>query len=313
MGTHWINSRDTTKLTKESLTNSTPHQSLMAMQALNKHMTNLTENYTKCLTGLCPQKGYIMWTGQKNHGTTGISVNRGELLKTGIESIKNTEKITTGAPTPLKETRTIDYWNSTHTKKNQIITKQIMDNSKNTKELFRIVNNLTGWNIHNPLPPGKTSEEIAEDFAKFFSNKITIWESFTGTPQYHPKETNTPKLTTFRPLTDGEVKREIMGMKNKNCELDHISTLMLKGVITACLPTITCIVNMSLRRGHFITDWKQAIVRPLLKKTGSKPLHKKYRPVSNLSFLSKLVEWCMLQQLLDHCTQHNLISDFQSA
>ena len=109
------------------------------------------------------------------------------------------------------------------------------------------------------------NEEIAEDFAEFFSNKITtIQESFIGTPQYHPEETNTPKCTSFRPLTDDEVKREIMGMKNKNCELDQISTLMLKEIITACLPTIMCIVNMSLTRGDLITDWKLAIVQPLL-------------------------------------------------
>ena len=65
-----------------------------------------------------------------------------------------------------------------------------MDNSKNTKELFRIVNNLTGCNTHNPLPPAKKSEEIAEGFAEFFSDKITkIWQSFTCTLQYHPEET----------------------------------------------------------------------------------------------------------------------------
>ena len=189
-----------------------------------------------------------------------------------------------------------------------------MDNSKNTKELFRIVNNLTGCNTNNPFPPGKTSEEIAESFAEFFSNKITkTWQSFTGTLQYHPEETNTPKLTSFRPLTDDEVKREITSIEIKNYKLDQISTQMLKEVITVCLPTITHIVNMSLTRGDFIMDWKLAIVRPLLKKPGSKPLHKNYRPVSNLSFLSKLVEWCMLCQLLDCCTQHNLIPDFQSA
>ena len=125
-----------------------------------------------------------------------------------------------------------------------------MDNSKNTKELFRILNNLTGCNTHNPLPPGKSSEETAEEFAEFFFNKITkIWQSFRGTLWYHPEETNTPKFTSFRPLTDDEVKREIMSMKNKTCELDQISTLMLKEVITACLPTITYIVNMSLTRG----------------------------------------------------------------
>ena len=101
-----------------------------------------------------------------------------------------------------------------------------MDNSKDTKQPFRIVNNLTGCNTHNPLPPGNTGKEIAEGFAEFFSNRITkIWQSFTGTLQYHPiEEMNTPKLTSFRPFTDEEVKREIMYMKNKNCELDQIST-----------------------------------------------------------------------------------------
>ena len=87
-----------------------------------------------------------------------------------------------------------------------------------------------------------------------------------GTLQYHSiEETKTPKLTSFRPLTNEEVKREIKGTKNKNCELDQISTLTLKEIITACLPTIIHVVNMSLTRGDFITDWKLAIVKPLLK------------------------------------------------
>ena len=77
-----------------------------------------------------------------------------------------------------------------------------MDNSKNTKELFRIEENFIRCNTNNPLPPGKTSEEIAEHFAELLSNKITkIQQSFTGTQQYHPEETNTPKLTGFRLLT----------------------------------------------------------------------------------------------------------------
>ena len=68
-------------------------------------------------------------------------------------------------------------------------------------------------------------------------------------------------------------------MKNKNCKLDQISTLTLKEIITVCLPSITHIVNMSLTRGYFNTDWKLAIVKPLLKKSGSEPLHRNYRPV----------------------------------
>ena len=71
-----------------------------------------------------------------------------------------------------------------------------------------------------------------------------------------------PKLTSSRTLTEDEVKKDIMSMKNKNCKLDQISTLRLKEIITACLPSITCIVNMSLTRGDFIIDWKLAIVKP---------------------------------------------------
>ena len=43
--------------------------------------------------------------------------------------------------------------------------------------------------------------------------------------------------------------------------------------------------------GLFPTEFQEAIVRPLLKKCGLDSTQKKnYRPVSNLSFLSKLLE-----------------------
>ena len=59
--------------------------------------------------------------------------------------------------------------------------------------------------------------------------------------------------------------------------------------------------------------WKTSIVRPLLKKAGLVLINKNYRPVSNLSFLSKLVECCVLDQFNHHCDKFGLIPDFQSA
>ena len=62
-----------------------------------------------------------------------------------------------------------------------------MDNSKNTKELFKMVNKLTGSNTHNPLPLSRMSEETAEDFAEFFLNEINkIQQLFMGIPPYQP-------------------------------------------------------------------------------------------------------------------------------
>ena len=63
----------------------------------------------------------------------------------------------------------------------------------------------------------------------------------------------------------------------------------------------------------FASDWKTAIVRPLLKKIGLELIHSNYRPVSNLPFLSKCLEQCALTQFNDHCWKHNQILDYQSA
>ena len=64
---------------------------------------------------------------------------------------------------------------------------------------------------------------------------------------------------------------------------------LLKKILPRCTHTITQLVNTSLTMGEFCLEWKTAVVRPLLKMPGLELLHKNYRPVSNLCFLSKLV------------------------
>ena len=102
-------------------------------------------------------------------------------------------------------------------------------------------------------------------------------------------------------------------MNNKTCELGHVPTQVLQKILPIILGAITEIVNISLSTGSFAQDWKTAIVKPLLKKPGLDLIKKNYRPVSNLSFLSKLVELCMLKQLLQPCKDNHLLPDFQSA
>jgi len=58
---------------------------------------------------------------------------------------------------------------------------------------------------------------------------------------------------------------------------------------------------------------KQAIIRPLLKKLGLELIEKNYIPVSNLTFLSKLIERVVAIQLVDHLTDNELMDPFQSA
>ena len=102
-------------------------------------------------------------------------------------------------------------------------------------------------------------------------------------------------------------------MKSKSCELDRIPTQVLKDMLPLVLPTIMQIVNLSLSQGIFSETWKIAIVWPLLMKIGLDLIEANFCPVSNLSFLPKLLEKCMWLQLSSHCQEYGHIPDYQSA
>ena len=84
----------------------------------------------------------------------------------------------------------------------------------------------------------------------------------------------------------------------------------MKQCIDILLPSLTKLVNLSLKNGIFPNPFKQAIVTPLLKKsTLSKEDLKSYQPVSGLSFLSKLVERIVAAQITN---SHDIGNTFQS-
>ena len=59
--------------------------------------------------------------------------------------------------------------------------------------------------------------------------------------------------------------------------------------------------------------WKEALVFPLLKKPGLDVIFKNFRPVSNLSFVSKLIERAAFNQIHGHLVRNNLYPVAQSA
>ena len=147
------------------------------------------------------------------------------------------------------------YIHQLHYFKQQSIRKRVLDCKRDTKELFCLVNKLTGNTTLNPLPPNKTHEELAEGFTKFFLSKIEkIREAFTNIPAYKAIHHDAPKCTPLHPLTEMEVHTVIMNMKNKHCELDIIPTSTLKQILNACLPAITQIINLSLTMGEFCEE-----------------------------------------------------------
>ena len=105
----------------------------------------------------------------------------------------------------------------------------------------------------------------------------------------------------------------IISTKSKSCELEPIPTTLLKNIVPGVLPTITKIINLSLQSGSFLRKWNTAVVTLLMKKQGMDLVITSYRPVTNLSYFSNLVETAMLEQINSHCNTNNLLHIHQSA
>ena len=85
-------------------------------------------------------------------------------------------------------------------------------------------------------------------------------------------------------------------------------------MVDVLLPFLTAMCNASLREGNLPQSQRHAIVQPHLKKSSLDPSDKKnYRPVSNLTFMSKVVERMVAKQLTDYFERNNLLPELQSA
>ena len=115
-------------------------------------------------------------------------------------------------------------------------------------------------------------------------------------------------------MTPERVKKVIMASKKSFCELDHLPAVVFMDCIDILLPAITQIFNESLTSGIFPTDFKNSLVIPLLKKSSLDcNVLKNYRPVTNLTFISKIIEKLVFNQLVEYLSHNDLIEKFQSA
>ena len=121
-------------------------------------------------------------------------------------------------------------------------------------------------------------------------------------------------FTNFQPVSEEVIRELIMHSLPKTCVLDPLPTEIVKENIDILVPVITEIVNMSLASGVVPMTFKKAVVTPLIKKNNlDKNILKNYRPVSNLPFISKILEKVVLKQCQVHLSQNNLFEINQSA
>lgn len=199
--------------------------------------------------------------------------------------------------------------------------RMVSDNSQNSKALFKVIDKLMHRDRQTPLPSCDSHEQLATDFSEFFTDKIQTIRVSLGNDTDTPVETDdtaTPpaecNLSDLRPATEDEVRKLLMTSPSKSCELDPFPTWLLKLCAEPAVPILTQLINASIAEGYVDTTLKTAHVRPLLKNPSLDINNlKHYRPVSNLPFVSKLLERVVAARLSEHMDKHGLHEPFQSA
>ena len=165
--------------------------------------------------------------------------------------------------------------------------------------------------------PDSTSTTLhtADQFAHYFRSKVdTIRQKTADSQPPVIADRMCNSLPTFDDVTMEELASIVNKSPAKHCELDPAPTWLVKRALPLLLPTFVKVCNLSFRQGVFPEPLKHAVVRPRLKKpTLDADDVSSYRPISNLSFLSKLVERAVAARLTTHIESQQLLPQRQSA
>ena len=99
----------------------------------------------------------------------------------------------------------------------------------------------------------------------------------------------------------------------KSCPQDPMATSMVCNCLDILLLVLTRMINLSLQSGCFPDSWKHATIQPRLKKSNAEHTFSNLRPISSLTFVSKLAERAVVNQIHDYFTTHNLYPKAQSS
>uniref|UniRef100_A0A8C6KC16 Reverse transcriptase domain-containing protein n=1 Tax=Nothobranchius furzeri TaxID=105023 RepID=A0A8C6KC16_NOTFU len=191
----------------------------------------------------------------------------------------------------------------------------INSNRGNTKSLYSIINK-----IHRPsdtLPPHTCSTATCSALLLFFNEKIinihrAINQSIPPTSPYDPPKP-TQLFSIFQLPSDSEISDIIHKSKPSTCLLDPLPTALVKSCLPSLLPLVSALTHASLSSGIVPSIFKTAAVTPILKKPSSDPnIFTNLRPISNLPFVSKVLEKVVAAQLHTHLTLNSFYEPFQS-
>ena len=176
-----------------------------------------------------------------------------------------------------------------------------MNNPSSKKKLIFDINNKTTTDPN----------EIATGFNNFF---VTIGPQLAKNiksdinPLSYVKSVNNSMVLTD--VTSTEVRNVIASLKNSSSGYDEFPPFVGKSCVEAYIKPLTHLINLSLKSGVFPSELKLAKVVPIFK-AGDTSAINNYRPISVLSFFSKVYEKIVYNHVLDFVDDNNVLYDYQ--
>ena len=209
------------------------------------------------------------------------------------------------------------YYDAIKSAKQDYYRKRISNSDQS--QLFNLIDDLLTVKSAPPLPSHDSPQVLANSFADFFDNKIVSLKERLRSSNFIDNDLsiviNQPSCSScfnnFSEVTVDQITKLIAKSKPKTSKLDPAPTGLIKQSVNIVAPFVTNIINASLTSGIFPTDLKKGLILPLLKKPSlDREELCNYRPITNLTFLSKLTGRVVASQMLAYLQSNSLLSKF---
>ena len=204
-------------------------------------------------------------------------------------------------------------------RKAELMEQNVINCEGDQKKLFSLIHSLFGSKKITVLPEYTSSFTLASSINMFFIEKIhnikmefPLLEACLPAYSFVDIDTIMPVCTavfdTFQPLSCDVLASIIHKLNRTTCGLDPFPTKLLMSNLSSIINIILRIVNLCFSSGDLPAPCKSAIISPLIKKTGlDYEILKNYRPVANLSFISKIIEKTIATQIHSHLINNYIV------
>ena len=207
----------------------------------------------------------------------------------------------------------MEYFELFTKKKSEYLEKCFASENKPLK--YSMLQQLLGKN--NAVLPQSLGEPecLAKNFNAFFVKKIeAVLVSLPLTNGLELNDSHTTTRDNFQVSTLSYFHLLLPKITNSTVPSDVFPTRLSKIVLTNSPDYFITLINLTLQKGYFPNQFKQGVMMPLLKKSNlDSELLSSYRPVTNLRFLSKVIEGVVFEQISFYLESYNLMSKYQSA